>query len=1589
MANLSEDIQCAGSDTRPPMLDRTDFVSWQQRIRLYCRGAQQLGLERARVYSDLSPEDKDRMQLNSKFVNNMLPEWGRFVTAVKLNRGLRDSNYDQLYAYLKQYEAHANENKMILDRFTQHVNRGQGNNSQGAGAAGYGGAQNRVGNANLVDDCDAFDSDVDEAPTAQTMFMENLSSADPVYDQASSSYDSDILYEVPDHDNYQDAICEHHEVHEIHDDVQPNYIVDSHVDDTGDSNMISYDQYVKDNAAPVVQSNESSNNVGDNSLTAELATYKEQVELYKRRAKFELTEREQKITEQLRIVIVDRNHKEEKLKRELHSVKLQLTSTINYNKSMVEEVATLKKDFKQKENKYLEKFLDMKAFKEKVEDKLYKQDQSLQTVHMLCKPKPYYDEQNKVAIGYKNPLCLTRAQQVQPALYNGHEIIKTTHVPAIVHNSEDILEIAEITRNKMNDKMKDPECEKEAEVDQNVVNRKHDKIKRKNLLIANDNLIADCLSKEVFYIATNSELIVSRFTKMHDVHTVVQACCLTLEVELSKLKDKIQQDDHNELVKCFSNLKQLLPSNLIYLYVCPAVRFTYADSMADMNIPANDVPAEQAPAIAPPTRTDDQILPIHRWVPIGKSNYVLDVLKLQRNPIFKMVVAILKNTNFFRAFTASSTIPAIYIQQFWDTMRYDSTTGIYSCQVDEQWFNLHKDILRDALQITPINDDNPFVAPPSSDAVIEYVNTLGYPCTLRNVSAMSVNDLYQPWRAILSMINMCLIGKTAGHDRPRHHVLQILWGIIHRSNIDYAERIWEEFVQSIQTFLTEKKRLTMTLRKKKKSAPLLIPSIRFTKLIIHHLNTKHNIHPRTGSPLHYSHDDNVLGNLRFVGKDGREVFGMPIPDALLTDAIKRTPYYGRYLAHVAEYQQHLDGEHSMAEEGAVQGKGKEKVIEEQDARDLLTLQTLKKQSPADQFIFQRCTPTTTEPSGNAKSPSLDAELAIVDREMEFDEEVTPVNKEKDASNKVILEEPTSSTGTLSSLQHLEKELRFTDQFFVEKPQEEEPEKTNAESEVESMKVSKAVDEIVTDTVDWALQAPLRARFRDLLEADMKEILLQLMWETGSYKTHEDYKNLYEALEKSMDRDHLDQLQADLAKARKKRRKRSDSPRTPFGSPPPPPPPPPPPTCASGAPDNLINDDSIPDEQTIPSSNVSDVENNWASALVSTNETPVENSLLAKTRDMTTFMNRSRWRSVTRCLQIRLTRRIRKGSRPALSISKMKAARYPDFGLELLVPEQMWIDEVCTYDISATYGISHWWFNRQKFYIERHDSPSHRREVRKHMRILSVIRIKAYSRYGDFEDLNLLLLQGHLDHLSGSDKRYDTKGFEFKHDYTIIKSPRAVVFPVNNNERKIIRFNEIYKFSDGTLTNILEALDYRVKEYKVNRFNPVDIEKVAVRSSLRSLKPKCTIESRAKRSSINLIRTLFHITCSSHNVKTRVIIRVLRIILVVLPEHPSDTYVFTIKMEILLEPTSNKLMVGDFDVHTLEDPTLRLEILSRRFFLRLNLPDHRSVFTGSGVNMDMEIPHSSGVYFITACSYSTDTSNDLVKAQVYVSKLPQL
>ncbi|GJS98687.1 hypothetical protein Tco_0819857 [Tanacetum coccineum] len=332
----------------------------------------------------------------------------------------------------------------------------------------------------------------------------------------------------------------------------------------------------------------------------------------------------------------------------------------------------------------------------------------------------------------------------------------------------------------------------------------------------------------------------------------------------------------------------------------------HKNTMTDVDVNA---PAELAPTMAPPTRTDDQILPHIRWVPIGKSNCYLDVDRPQSNPIFKIAVDLLKHTNFFQAFTASSAIPAIYIQQFWDTIRYDKIAGGYKCQLDEQWFDLSKDTLRDALQITPIDKNNAFSSPPTPDALIKFVNDLGYPKVVRHLSDVVTNDMFQPWRALTTIINLCLTGKTSGFERPRAPVLQILWGVINRAHIDYAERMWEEFTQSIHTFIEDKKNLAQHTQGKKKATLIVIPSIRFTKLIIHYLQSKHKFHARPGSLLHLPNEEPVLGYLKFSSKGTkREVFGMPIPNDLVTDDIRGKQYYNAYLEKVAKHQRYLAGE---------------------------------------------------------------------------------------------------------------------------------------------------------------------------------------------------------------------------------------------------------------------------------------------------------------------------------------------------------------------------------------------------------------------------------------------------------------------------------------------------------------------------------------------------------------------------------------------------------------------------------------------------------------------------------------------------------
>ncbi|GJZ52522.1 hypothetical protein Tco_0607037 [Tanacetum coccineum] len=94
-----------------------------------------------------------------------------------------------------------------------------------------------------------------------------------------------------------------------------------------------------------------------------------------------------------------------------------------------------------------------------------------------------------------------------------------------------------------------------------------------------------------------------------------------------------------------------------------------------------------------------------------------------------------------------------------------------------------------------------------------------------------------------------------------------------------------------------------------------------------------------------------------------------------------------------------------------------------------------------------------------------------------------------------------------------------------------------------------------------------------------------------------------------------------------------------------------------------------------------------------------------------------------------------------------------------------------------------------------------------------------------------------------------------------------------------------------------------------------------------------------------------------------------------PKHPSDTKVLTMKMEIFLEPTSNKLLVSNSLVHS-----LRALSTLRRFGLRTaSAAAKQSVLTDPKVQvkMEMETPRSSGVMAAPIISISSDVSAESV------------
>nr|GEW09122.1 hypothetical protein [Tanacetum cinerariifolium] len=377
---------------------------------------------------------------------------------------------------------------------------------------------------------------------------------------------------------------------------------------------------------------------------------------------------------------------------------------------------------------------------------------------------------------------------------------------------------------------------------------------------------------------------------------------------------------------------------------------------------------------------------------------------------------------------------------------------------------------------------------------------------------------------------------------------------------------------------------------------------------------------------------------------------------------------------------------------------------------------------------------------------------------------------------VFLENPPSSSRTLSSMKNLDDAFTYGDQFLNDKPTEEEPGKANVETKVKSMvtvpihQASSSVPLLSTLVIDLTPSKPISSLVQEpIFTGTTATTTTTTTTTTTLLSPPPPQQQSIIGPELATPWKTFDTKEAPSRSSKQKTAAQSEQPADDVS-----------------IPDDVRISDAedtgaaqhpkiktrpdwskhVPEEErpktpksdwVVPPNDLLETENNWANAIANAYKDPEENKLIRKTRDMGSFI---KWN--------------------ALSISKLKAAYYPDFRLEELVPS-LWIESEREYDISAAYGISHWWFKRKEFNITRHIVPSNRRAVRSHLKILNVVSLKTFSRYGytylkeiilriadykeykiseagfknlhpnDFEDLYLLHLQGNLNHLSGVDK----------------------------------------------------------------------------------------------------------------------------------------------------------------------------------------------------------------------------------------------
>ncbi|GKC62746.1 hypothetical protein Tco_1095344, partial [Tanacetum coccineum] len=275
----------------------------------------------------------------------------------------------------------------------------------------------------------------------------------------------------------------------------------------------------------------------------------------------------------------------------------------------------------------------------------------------------------------------------------------------------------------------------------------------------------------------------------------------------------------------------------------------------------------------------DELCPPNKRYDLMDANKKVDLEQVQCPSESKILTNIIKNHPLRFNIVASSSVPWIYMAQFWHTLKEDGSKYRLKFMLDKKELSLTLYDFRTIFHLPHANDNNhnSLVPPPSfSNMVPFYKQQLGFTMELKTSSSFKTTGLLQPWQTLCKIFSKCLTTRVTGWDQPPLQIMQMMYCFVNNIHVDYAELLWEGIYYSLHHPTSS------------------IPYPRFTKIIISHYMTSFpEISRRARDMYHNLQDDDIMKNIFNSGRHKDKV-GMQIPDWMITEEMKHTEHYRMY-----------------------------------------------------------------------------------------------------------------------------------------------------------------------------------------------------------------------------------------------------------------------------------------------------------------------------------------------------------------------------------------------------------------------------------------------------------------------------------------------------------------------------------------------------------------------------------------------------------------------------------------------------------------------------------------------------------------------